>query len=70
MNKKLSCRLEEFRNIVVARSKKDTDGIVVISASIPRLFISVLEMDYGQRESDALAVWNEYLSGVKNEHLI
>ena len=70
MNKKLSCRLEEFRNIMAVCSKKDAGGIVVIPTSIPRLFISVLEMDYGQRESDALAVWNEYLSGVKNEHLI
>ena len=36
--------------------------MVVVRASISRLFVDVLEMDYGHSESDAQMVWNKYLN--------
>ena len=62
MDKKLSRRISEFRNIINAHSEKGSGGIVIIRASISRLFVDVLEMDYGQSESDAQIVWNKYLN--------
>jgi len=62
MDKKISQRIGEFRNIINAYSEKDSRGIVIIRASISRLFVDVLEMDCGQSESDAQIVWNKYLN--------
>lgn len=67
MDKKLSRRIKEFRSIVDAHGRKDANGIFVVPASISRLFVGVLEMDCGERESDAREAWNEYLNRLMME---
>ena len=64
--KQIEKRISEFRKIIDARMGKNECGIFVIPASIPRLFAGVLEQDGGVAESDAIAVWDSYLSEIES----